>query len=171
MLASENGINLIKFFEGKRNYPYKVAGANEKYYTVGYGHYGKDVILRNYTDAEIETFLLDDIFEAEQKVNKYMEKYHFNQNQYDALCSFVFNIGSLEQLTANGTRTISEISTKIPLYCNAGGKRMDGLVKRRNAEKSLFDTPVSGVKEETLTDKKTRAILLIEEALKLLNAM
>ena len=50
------------------------------------------------------------------RVEKYDNIYHWNQNQFDALLSFVYNIGSLNQLTNNGKRTIQEISNAIPLY-------------------------------------------------------
>ena len=42
-------------------------------------------------------------------VNKYDNIYHWNQNQFDALLSFCYNIGSIDQLTAHGKRSISEI--------------------------------------------------------------
>ena len=77
-----------------------------------------------------------------KNVNKYVDKYKFNQNQFDALVSFAYNIGSIDQLTANGTRSISEISNKILAYNKANGKELPGLTRRRKAEKELFDTPV-----------------------------
>lgn len=88
--------------------------------------------------------MVEDCGKAEAAVNKYYGKYQFNQNQYDALVSFAFNIGSIDKLTINGTRTIAEISSKILAYCNCAGKKLQGLVNRRTAEKKLFDTPVSG---------------------------
>lgn len=77
------------------------------------------------------------------KVMKYDSIYHWNQNQLDSLTSFAYNIGSIDQLTANGTRTIAEISNKILAYDKAGGQTLAGLTRRRKAEKSLFDTPVA----------------------------
>lgn len=92
--------------------------------------------------------MVEDCGKAEAAVNKYYGKYQFNQNQYDVLVSFAFNIGSIDKLTINGTRTIAEISSKIPAYCNCAGKKLQGLVNRRTEEKNLFDTPV-----EVTTDK------------------
>lgn len=85
------------------------------------------------------------------KVLKYDSKYDFNQNQLDALVSFAYNIGSIDQLTANGTRSISQISAHIPAYNKAGGKVFTGLVRRRADEKALFDKVVKPVKNYKVT--------------------
>ena len=70
----------------------------------------------------------------------YDKKYKWNQNQFDALLSFTYNIGSIDQLTNNGKRTINEISNKIPEYNKVNGKPLQGLTRRRRFEKQLFDT-------------------------------
>ena len=143
MKTSQNGINLIKKFEGFRAKAYKPV-KTEKYYTIGYGHYGADVAENMIvTQNEAEFLLKKDLEKFESKVKKYDSKYHWNQNQFDALVSFAYHIGSIDQLTANGTRSVDEISAKIPEYKKAGGKTLSGLVKRRLEEKNLFDTPVS----------------------------
>ena len=79
------------------------------------------------------------------KVLKYDDRYHWNQNQLDALVSFAYNIGSIDQLTANGTRTVAQISAHIPAYNKAGGRVLAGLTNRRREEKALFDRKVSAV--------------------------
>ena len=71
-------------------------------------------------------------------VDKYNSKYKWTQNQFDALISFAYNIGNIDQLTAKGTRTKAQIAAKMPEYCHAGGKCLPGLLRRRNAEKALF---------------------------------
>lgn len=138
MNISEYGKKLIKSFESCRLVAYK-ATPTEQYYTIGWGHYGSDVksgqtITQNQADAMFEK----DIKKYEALVQKYSNAYS-NQNQYDALVSFCYNIGSIDQLTANGTRSQSQISAKIPAYCTQGGVTMKGLVKRRAAEKALYD--------------------------------
>ena len=87
--------------------------------------------------------LLRDCEKAIKNVNSFMSKYNFNQNQFDALVSFAFNVGSINQLTASGTRTLEQISSKITAYNKSGGRVIAGLVKRRAKEKELFDTPTS----------------------------
>ena len=147
---SANGLNLIKSFEGCKLTAYKCV-PTEKYYTIGYGHYGSDVKAgMTITLKRAEELLLQDCQKFVNHVNSYMNKYNFNQNQFDALVSFAYNIGSIKQLTANGTRTTEQISTKITAYNKSGGKVLKGLVKRRAKEKALFDTPV----KET-TNKKS----------------
>lgn len=140
---SANGLNLIKSFEGCKLTAYKCV-PTEKYYTIGYGHYGSDVkVGMSITLKRAEELLLQDCQKFVNHVNTYMDKYNFNQNQFDALVSFAYNIGNIKQLTANGTRTIAQISAKITAYNKSGGKVLNGLVKRRAKEKELFDTPTS----------------------------
>ena len=141
MKISNKGLELIKRFEGCRLAAYKDSGGT---WTIGYGHTKGVTAGQTITQAQADAFLVEDCGKAESAVNKYMEKYNFNQNQFDALVSFAFNIGSIDKLTVNGTRTIAQISDKIPAYCNCAGKKLQGLVNRRAAEKELFDTPVSG---------------------------
>ncbi len=68
-------------------------------------------------------------------------KYHWNQNEFDALVSFAFNVGSINQLTANKTRTKAQIAQAMLSYNKANGKVLAGLTKRRQAERELFLTP------------------------------
>ena len=140
---SPNGLNLIKSFEGCKLTAYKCL-PTEKYYTIGYGHYGSDVKAgMKITKEQAEELLAQDCKKAIKNVNSFMSKYNFNQNQFDALVSFAFNVGSINQLTASGTRTLEQISSKITAYNKSGGRVLTGLVKRRAKEKELFDTPIS----------------------------
>lgn len=160
MKISNKGIALIKEFEGCRLEAYKdPAGV----LTIGYGHtHGVQEGMR-ITQETADEYLRDDCAAAEKNVNGFDAKYHWNQNQFDALVSFAFNLGSINQLTANGTRSIAEISAKIPEYCHAGGKKLNGLVRRRAAEKKLFDTPVGAQTEERELDPE--AVRSLQEAL------
>ena len=152
MRISENGLKLIEQFEGLRLTAYK-ATRRDKYYTIGYGHYGADVKQgMTITEAQAEAYLRQDVAEAEAAVNKY-SGYGWNQNQFDALVSFAYNVGNIDGLTNNGKRSIAEISAKIPEYVYSGGVKLEGLVRRRAAEKALFDTPVtvqSGTGEKSI---------------------
>ena len=74
------------------------------------------------------------------KVMKYNNKYKWNQNEIDALVSFAYNIGNIDMLTANGTRSRATIAAKMLQYNKAGGKVLNGLTRRRKAERKLFLT-------------------------------
>lgn len=146
MKISENGLKLIEQFEGLRLTAYK-ATRRDKYYTIGYGHYGADVKQgMTISEAEAEAYLRQDVAEAEAAVNKY-SGYGWIQNQFDALVSFAYNIGNINGLTNNGKRSVAEISAKLPEYVYSGGVKLEGLVRRRAAEKALFDTPVTAAVE------------------------
>ena len=72
------------------------------------------------------------------KVLKYQDRYHFNSSQIDALVSFAYNIGNIDQLTGYGTRSIALIESRMLLYNKAGGKTLNGLSRRRQAELKMF---------------------------------
>ena len=145
MKTSDNGIELIKSFEGFSPKACKCV-ESEKYYTIGYGHYGKDVAENDTITKSAATELLKkDVESAERKVDKYDRIYNFNQNQFDALVSFCYNVGNIGGLTKNGTRTIPQISTAFTYYNKSGGKVLKGLQSRRLKERELFNKPVDNM--------------------------
>lgn len=138
MRISETGLNLIISFEGFCSKATK-AVKTEKYYTIGYGHYGKDVEEnQSITKEQALNLLKKDMKRFETKVMKYNDCYNFTQNEFDALVSFAYNVGNIDQLTAKGTRTKNEIADAMLLYIKSGGNVLDGLRKRRNKERELF---------------------------------
>lgn len=137
MKTSENGLNLIKQFEGCRLTAYKCSAG---VLTIGYGHTGDVKAGQKITQAKADELLKKDLLKFEKHVEKYDSKYHWTQNEFDALVSFAYNIGNIDQLTAKGTRTKAQISAKILEYNKAAGKVLAGLKKRRAAEKALFDS-------------------------------
>lgn len=138
MKISENGLKLIIDFEGFCPKATK-AVKTEKYYTIGYGHYGKDVDEKQtITKEEALLLLKKDMKRFEAKVMKYNNCYNFTQNEFDALVSFAYNVGNIDQLTAKGTRTKKEIADAMLLYIKSGGKVLNGLRKRRIRERELF---------------------------------
>ena len=138
MKISENGLNLIISFEGFCPKATK-AVKTEKYYTIGYGHYGKDVgEKQTITKEEALTLLKKDMKRFETKVMKYNKCYNFTQNEFDALVSFAYNVGNIDRLTAKGTRTKKEIADSMLLYIKSGGNVLEGLRKRRIRERELF---------------------------------
>ena len=139
MKTSDNGVKLIKQFEGCRLKAYKDAVG---VWTIGYGHTGADVKAGQViTQAQADVLLKNDLVKFELKVDKYNPQYSYNQNEFDALVSFAFNVGSIDQLTAKGTRNKSEVAAKMLQYNKAGGKVLAGLTKRRKAERELFLKP------------------------------
>ena len=137
MKTSKKGIELIISFEGFCPNATKCL-KSEKYYTIGFGHYGKDVKENDtITKSKAIDLLKSDLEKFEKKVNKY-SSYNFTQNEYDALVSFCYNVGNIDQLTAKGTRSKKEIADKMLLYCKSGGKVIRGLQKRREKERALF---------------------------------
>lgn len=138
MRTSQKGIDLIKQLEGCRLHAYKPV-PTEQYWTIGYGHYGPDVSANMVINqAQAEALLREDLVKFENNVNKYDGKYHWTQNELDALVSFAYNLGSIDRLTANGTRSKADIADKMLLYNIAGGKVLAGLTRRREAERELF---------------------------------
>lgn len=138
MKISENGLNLIISFEGFCPKATK-AVKTERYYTIGYGHYGKDVEEnQSITKEQALKLLKKDIKRFETKVMKYNDCYNFTQNEFDALVSFAYNVGNIDQLTAKGTRSKKEIADAMLLYVKSGGNVLNGLRKRRNGERELF---------------------------------
>lgn len=136
MRISDKGLELIASFEGLRLEAYKCAAG---VWTIGYGHTKGVNPGQKITKERAMEFLRQDVAAAEKAVMKYDSKYHWTQNQFDGLVSFAFNVGSIDQLTQRGTRAIEQISAKFPAYNKAGGKVLNGLTKRRNMERELFD--------------------------------
>ena len=138
MKTSEAGLELIKSFEGFKLTAYRdPVGV----LTIGYGHTRGVKEGDKITKKKADEFLKSDLATAEKHVNSYLKKYKFTQHEFDALVSFTYNIGNINQLTANGKRNKGTIADKMLLYVKAGGKTLNGLVKRRKAERDLFLTP------------------------------
>ena len=152
MNISDKGLNLIKEFEGCRLTAYRDSVG---VWTIGWGTTSADKSITGtniYEGLKISQSTADEWLRKSvnqkyvPKVTEYESIYHWNQNQLDGLTSFAYNIGSIDQLTANGTRSIAEISNKILAYDKAGGQTLAGLTRRRKAEKELFDTPCKNEK-------------------------
>ena len=145
MKTSQTGIDLIKQFEGCVLTAYKCpAGV----WTIGYGHTAGVKQGQRITAAQAESYLRSDLEKYEKKVDKY-SRYGWNQNEFDALVSFAYNIGSIDQLTANGTRSRAVIAEKMLSYNEAGGVILSGLVRRRQAERQLFLKSCTGATDNT----------------------
>lgn len=145
MKTSDNGLKFIMNHEGVRLKAYKPV-PTEKYWTIGVGHYGKDVFPEMIiTREEALEILAKDIERFEKAVNKL--NLNLNQNQFDSLVSFSFNLGEGCLKTLVKGRTLQQIADAILKYNKAGGKVLNGLTKRRKAERELFLKPVNEEKK------------------------
>jgi len=149
MRISDNGIKLIKHFEGVRNRPYRDAIG---LWTVGVGHLigdGKqlpDSYNKTFTDREVDDLLRKDLARFERGVALLFPlSYRFNQSMYDALISFSFNLGlgCLQRSTVRSALLRGDkkmAGESLLRYCRAGGKIFKGLQLRRQAEYKLLMT-------------------------------
>ena len=147
---SQKGIELIKSFEGCRLQGYICPAGIP---TIGYGYTGKIngkkiTTATKITQAQAEALLAADLAKFENHVRLFDSKYHWNQNEFDALVSFAYNVGSINQLTQNRKRTKAQIAQAMLLYDKANGQILAGLTRRRQAERALFLEPIEkGVDE------------------------
>ena len=133
MKTSQNGINLIKKFEGCRLTAYKCpAGV----WTIGYGHTAGVKEGQKITQEQADNFLILDLKVYENHVNNL--KLPLNQNQFDALVSFTYNCGQGNLRTLVRNRSLGQIAEALLLYNKAGGTILQGLVRRRKEERELF---------------------------------
>lgn len=141
MKVSNNGINLVKRFEGLELKAYRDSVG---ILTIGYGHThavkAGDII----TGEQADAFLREDLQVAELTVNTNV-KAKLTQGQFDALVSFVFNLGSGNFVKSTLIRKLNAgdyagAADEFGRWVNAGGKKLPGLVKRRAAEREVFLT-------------------------------
>lgn len=125
----------VKQFEGWNPRPYK----DYKQRSIGYGTKAKKGD-KQITKEEGERRLGQELARHRQRVLNHRQRYGYNwsEKQVNALTSFDYNTGALEQLTNKGTRNNAQIAEKMPLYRKSGGKVLRGLVKRRNKEAQMF---------------------------------
>lgn len=156
MRTSEDGIKLIKHFEGCHFKPYLCPAL---LWTVGYGHvlYPEQNKLplsqrksynlkiehfRNYSQEEVDELLKRDLQRFENGIMRYITV-PLKQCEFDALVSFSFNLGlgtlQRSSLRSKLNRNDKEGAVETLLkYCRAGGKILKGLQRRRTAEADLF---------------------------------
>lgn len=147
MRISKNGLSLIMEFEGLRLKPYLCSA---KVATIGYGTTiypdGKKVSL---TDGAITKemaidYLMNDVRKFEYGVIKLVGKTLLNQNQFDALVCFAYNVGlyALEKSTllklVKALPHSEAIYTQFLRWNKAGGQVINGLTRRRKAEADLY---------------------------------
>ncbi len=140
MKTSQEGIDLIKQFEGLRLSTYLDSVGVP---TIGYGSSGPHVRMGDkITKEEAEKLLVRDVERFEKCVER-LVKVPLSQNQFDALVSFTFNLGcgSLERstlLSKLNEGNYEYAASEFDKWVYAGEEILDGLVRRREAESKLF---------------------------------
>ncbi len=148
MKTGTNGLNLIKSFEGFVSTPYMPTP--EDVPTIGYGTTvypsGKRVSLKDgpVSESKATEYLANDVRECEQVIGLIV-KVALTQNQFDALVSFIYNVGS----TAFRKSTLVKLlnggdyrgaADQLLRWDKQGIKTLAGLTRRREAERKLFLT-------------------------------
>ncbi|HAW33932.1 MAG TPA: muraminidase [Alphaproteobacteria bacterium] len=141
-MISQEGVDLIKKWEGFRLLPYADAGGKA---TIGYGHLIKagENFDKGVSFSEAEMLLLDDVVEAEKAVVRLLDKVPLSGSQCDALTSLVYNIGvgafensQLYDLLVK--RDFVAAAGQFPRWCFVNKKGNVGLLNRRLDEMRLF---------------------------------
>ena len=136
------GLALIKQFEGCRLAAYQCSAG---VWTIGYGHTAGVHKGMKIMQAQADAFLKQDIAKFEKYINnpsyvQFTDK--LNQNQFDALVSFAFNLGQGNVKKLCVGRNINQIPSAMQQYCKAAGKTLPGLQRRRKAEAALYNKKV-----------------------------
>jgi lysozyme len=141
MRTSQRGIDLIKEFEGYSERVYMCAGGK---YTIGYGHTRGVEVGDTCTREQAEKYLREDLRDAEETVLALITV-PLSQNQFDALVSLVYNIGSgnfydstIRRVINLNIGDIEEYRRAWMMWVKSRGKVLKGLVRRREAEFKLF---------------------------------
>lgn len=142
MKISDNGLSLIEKFEGCRLAAYPDPATGGEPWTIGYGH--TDGVNKNdsITQSQADQFLREDLAPIYTTIDRCVKR-TVNQNQFDALCSFIFNVGVgnftrstlLNKLNNGDFRGASDEFLR---WNRAAGRVMLGLTRRRAAERTLF---------------------------------
>lgn len=140
MKTSQKGVDLIRHFEGLSLKAYKDSVG---VVTIGYGSTGPQVQMgQTITESQAETLLLKDLSRFEKGVAD-LVKVPLNQNQFDALVSFSFNLGLGNLKSSTLLRKLNSMdyagaANEFERWNRAGNKVLAGLTRRRLAEKELF---------------------------------
>ncbi|EAU9554939.1 hypothetical protein EOK02_19135 [Salmonella enterica] len=141
---SDNGLHFTAAFEQFRGTAYK-ANKNEKYWTIGFGHYGADVKEgQKITEGQALILLNKDMAAAVKAVDAVAHP-SLNQSQFDAVVDLVFNAGPGVIAASTGTGKalragdVKTLRAKLALFINQNGKPVLGLRRRVAGRLALFD--------------------------------
>ena len=139
MKISENGLELIKKFEGCETTAYQDSVG---VWTIGFGHTKGVKEGQTCSIEDAESMLADEMDEYEGYINN-MVKVELQQHEFDALVAWVYNLGptNLGESTMlkvlNGGQ-FDRVPDEMNRWTRAGGKILEGLVRRRQAESLMF---------------------------------
>ena len=139
MKTSAEGLALIKKFEGLELKAYKCAAG---VWTIGYGH-TKDVQEGDeWSESHADHMLEVELEEFEGYINDNVTV-ALSQNQFDALVSWVYNLGPANLKASTMLKVLNSgdyegVPAQIQRWNKAGGKVLEGLIRRRKAEALLF---------------------------------
>lgn len=140
MIISKNGLDLIKHFESLQLKAYKCSA---NVWTIGYGHTKNVKEGDRISQDQANCFLMQDLYSVERAIVR-LVKVKINQNQFDALCSLIFNIG----ISAfNKSTLLAKLNNgdyvgaaeQFRRWNKVNNVVMAGLVRRRQAEEDLFN--------------------------------
>ncbi|MGG2098156.1 lysozyme [Acinetobacter haemolyticus] len=141
---SEKGYEIIREFEGFRSTAYRDTGG---VWTIGFGtiRYPNGVKVKQgdtCTLGQAELWLKNDCLWVDACLDKYV-KVKVSQNQFDALASFVYNVGETQfikstMLSLINQNNLTAAANQFDRWIFDNGKRIQGLVNRRAKEKTLF---------------------------------
>ena len=141
MKISLEGLSLIKKFEGCKLIAYKCSAG---VWTIGYGHTTGVKEGDVCTQEEAEKLLRGDIFKFEEYVQDSV-KVDLDQSQFVAFVALTFNLGpgnlrSSTMLKKLNNGEYESVPFEMRRWNKAGGKTLDGLIRRRQAESLLFES-------------------------------
>lgn len=151
--TGQKGIDLIKKFEGFSAKPYPDPATKGVPYTIGYGATfypdGKKITMNDklLTESEGVDLLKNMLKSFEQYVDSYCID-TINQNQFDALVSFCYNVGPANLKSSTLLKKVNinpndpTIKDEFLKWNKASGKVLKGLTTRRQAESSLYFTKI-----------------------------
>ena len=139
MKISQEGLALIKKFEGCKLDSYKCSAG---VWTIGYGSTKGIEEGMSITQEEAEELLIKDIAVFEEEIEKAVIV-PLTQHQFDALVSWTFNLGGANLNASTMLKVLNkceyeEVPAQMKRWNKAGGKVLQGLIRRRNAEALLF---------------------------------
>ena len=139
MNPSDKALDLIRQFEGLRLAAYKCPAGVP---TIGYGTTRGVKMGMTVTKDEAEKLLQADVTPFSDRINK-LVKVKLNQNQFDALVSFVYNVGSgafadSTMLKLINQNLLDDAANQFVRWNKANGEVLTGLTRRRMTERDLF---------------------------------